>query len=80
MVTMQQQIMKILTKEEKQMNDLQEAKQFLSYANISKVSLETGIHKNTLYNIVHGRHIPHLYNIQKILKLKNKGTLAEDAK
>jgi len=62
------------------MNELEQAKQFLQYANISKVALETGIHRNTLYNIVHGRHVPHLYNIQKILKLRDRGTLAEEQK
>jgi len=68
-----------ITKGAKSMNELQQAKQFLMYANIRKVALETGIHRNTLYNIVHGRHVPHLYNIQKILKLRDRGTLAQDA-
>ena len=60
-------------KKEKDMKEQEEARNFRFYVNITKVAKEIGVHRNTLYNFLNGRtDTLHAYNLQKILKLKNK--------
>ena len=61
-------------KKEKDMNEQEQARNFLFYANITKVAKEIGVHRNTLYNFLNDeKRTLHAYNLQKVLKLKNKG-------
>ena len=54
------------------MNEQDQAKAFLSYVNITKVSQQTGIHRNTLYKFLNGEtKTLHAYNLQKVLKLRD---------
>lgn len=58
------------------MTKLEEAIEFISCFNLSKLADKTGIHRNTLYNMKNGKHIPHDYIISRILSQK-KVLLAE---